>query len=237
MCMRGASVLLVLFVCGFWASAVLANESLLVKTDFLELHTGAGRGFPVVNVVEKGETFSAIKRKTDWIKVKTTRGDSGWVSYKDFLAATRLQRSNFRERAAHSKWQVGINSGLLDSDAMYSAFVGFYAKPQVGVNVEAGKVAGLHSGSTFLGGNIKFAFLRTSVLSPVVNLGIGALRYSPRSTLINADQTQYAFFKYGIGALYVPYKRLGLELSLSNTSIADLQSYWGGSIAVSAFFN
>ena len=47
---------------------------------YLELHTGPADVYPVTQVVERGEEFTVIIRRTGWYKVRNARGYEGWVS-------------------------------------------------------------------------------------------------------------------------------------------------------------
>ncbi len=221
----------------FCSSMVVGAPKLVVKTDYLEMHTGAGRGFPVINVVEKDQVFEPVNRKTDWIKIVTNDGSEGWVSYDEFLLATRLKRSDFRKRAAQASWQLGIRGGLFDVDPLYSVFASYYPLHSLGLNLEAGKVAGNFASSDFYSVGMKVLMFRGARLTPGLNIATGILHYSPHGVLVNARSEQYTYWDIGGGVLYLPYKRLGLELKLNNTTITDFNSYWSATFAVSAFFN
>lgn len=229
--------LLTLIISLVLAFGAEASEPVKVKSEFLELHTGAGRGFPVVNVVEQGETFLALARKYDWIKVSAGDGVEGWVSYKDFLAATRVQKSSFRKKNAYSLWQLGGRAGLFKKDPYYSLFLGIYPIKNLNVSVEIGQTAGAYSGSTFMSGNMTIAFFREALFSPNFTLGIGTLYNNPRETLVNANKEQYGFFRYGAGVTYAAYKRLALDLNVNNTVVSDIGNYLGMGLAVSVFYD
>lgn len=228
----------VLFFCFcFFTPPAFAVKIIEVKTDFMELHTGAGRGFPVVNVLERGEVFTLLKRKYDWLKVQTSRGELGWVSYSDFLAASHLKKSNNLKKVARANWQLGVNTGIIKSDPYYSGFINYYLLPQLSVGGELGKMIGSFSGSSLYSLNGRLMFFREAIISPVLNLGIGVMDYAPRDNLLDANQHKYDFYRVGLGAAYVPYKRIALEVSLSNFIIADLNSYWSGSISASVYYD
>jgi hypothetical protein len=64
-----------------------AREKLqvFVTEPYLELHTGAGRGYPVFNVVARDASVQVLFRRTDWFKVRTEKGVEGWASQRDML--------------------------------------------------------------------------------------------------------------------------------------------------------
>ena len=43
---------------------------LVVSAPFLEMHSGPGRGFPVVYVVGRDEVLTVLYSRTDWYKVR-----------------------------------------------------------------------------------------------------------------------------------------------------------------------
>lgn len=53
--------------------------SVTMTASYIDIHTGPGRGYPVFHVAEKYDTLRLIKRRTDWYKVATTDGKTGWV--------------------------------------------------------------------------------------------------------------------------------------------------------------
>jgi hypothetical protein len=63
-----------------------------VADPYLELHTGPGRGYPVTQVVPRGDRIEVLKRRTDWYLLRDSRGREGWAKRKD-MAATLLALS------------------------------------------------------------------------------------------------------------------------------------------------
>ena len=49
-----------------------------VTEPYIDMHTGPGRGYPVFNVIEQGDTIEILKRRTNWYKVKSQDGKTGW---------------------------------------------------------------------------------------------------------------------------------------------------------------
>lgn len=59
---------------------------LKIEVSYIELHSGPGVGYPVLNVVEKGEFVEVLVKRTRWIKVKDKHGNLGWLHQDDLLA-------------------------------------------------------------------------------------------------------------------------------------------------------
>jgi len=56
-----------------------APIEVVVKDAYIDLRTGPGRSFPVTISVERGVTIELLRQRTDWVEVRTARGQRGWV--------------------------------------------------------------------------------------------------------------------------------------------------------------
>src|SRR3984957_3563871 len=74
-----ALVLLVQALHGGLANAAAKNLVLVVTDPYLEMHSGPGRGYPVIYVVGRDEVLKVLYRRTDWYKVRAPRGQEGWA--------------------------------------------------------------------------------------------------------------------------------------------------------------
>ncbi len=64
------------------AQSAIAREltTIVVASAFVELRMFPGSGYPVRDVVERGESLVLLKQRTTWIKVRTASGKEGWVA-------------------------------------------------------------------------------------------------------------------------------------------------------------
>jgi len=69
---------------------------LFVTDPYLELHTGPGRGYPVSQVVARGDSVDVLYRKTEWYKVRTERGVEGWASEASLMRTILADGSAFK---------------------------------------------------------------------------------------------------------------------------------------------
>ncbi len=109
----------------FPAHAAEADEERLQITDpYIELRTGAGRGYPVFHVAARNEWISIELRRTDWYKVRTASGKVGWVSRAQ-LQTTLTEAGvakGFRDLAVDDyllrRVDLGAAWGMFDSEPM-----------------------------------------------------------------------------------------------------------------------
>jgi len=202
---------------------VNADEA-IVRTPFMEVYTGPGRGYPVFFVVEKGEEFKFQNQKNDWFKVQSRDGLFGWINYKDFAFATSKQIPNARQQIIDSKWTVGILAGLFGKDNSYSAEAGYYLFPSLVLNAKISKITGDFSSSSILSSQVQFQGFRHSMFSPYIGAGFGLMEYSPRKSLVNANQSRENVFNYGAGLNMHVYKRLLIRLAVNNNLLQNAKS-------------
>src|ERR1700678_2273504 len=62
---------------------------LVVTAPYLEMHSGPGRGYPVIYVIGRDEIVTVLFSRTDWYKVRAAHGEEGWARRAD-LAVTNL---------------------------------------------------------------------------------------------------------------------------------------------------
>src|SRR5258707_2378086 len=98
------------------ANAAAKNLVLIVTDPYLEMHSGPGRGFPVVYVIGRDELLSVLYSRTDWFKVRAPHGEEGWVR-RAALARTTLTSGEpapippYPEFATH-RWEIGAGYGV-----------------------------------------------------------------------------------------------------------------------------
>ena len=111
---------------------VHAKEQLVevvVTEPYLEMHSGPGRGYPVVYVVGRDDTVTILFSRTDWYKVRAPRGQEGWVR-RAALALTVLPSGEpapippYPEFATH-RWEVGAGYGVFNRQNLVTGYVDF----------------------------------------------------------------------------------------------------------------
>lgn len=111
---------------------VHAKEQLLevvVAAPYLEMHSGPGRGFPVVYVVGRDEVVTVLYSHTDWFKVRTGRGQEGWARRSE-LALTKLASGEpapippYPDFASH-RWELGAGYGIFNHQNLVTTWGDF----------------------------------------------------------------------------------------------------------------
>jgi hypothetical protein len=124
-----ASVLLLQALCVNFACAGERLLQLVVTEPFLEMHSGPGRGYPVVYVVGRDEVVTVLYSRTDWYKVRAPRGQEGWARRQE-LALTALPSGApapippYPDFTSH-RWEVGAGYGVYNRENLVTTYADF----------------------------------------------------------------------------------------------------------------
>jgi len=117
--------------------AAREHLQVFVTEAYLELHTGAGRGYPVFTVVPRGESVDVLFRRTDWFKVRTERGVEGWAAQKDMQKVVLANGAPFTfplgDRAGYTshRWEMGMFAGDYGGATLVSGYSSYYFNSQL----------------------------------------------------------------------------------------------------------
>lgn len=191
---RSLSILIALW-CLLWLASLpvrAADLRVQVADPYIDVHTGPGRGYPVFHVVEQGGWVELLKRRTQWIKVRTPRGREGWV-HREQLARTldesggyvaleeRSQSDYFR---AHG--EAGVMMGDLDGITSLTVHGGYAFTENLQLDLAWTEAAGRFASTRLVQVGLQHHLYPRWRLSPYVLMGAGSVRVEPRNTLVNA---------------------------------------------------
>jgi hypothetical protein len=198
-------MLLALWALPLVPASVQAKHELLqlfVAEPYLELHTGPGRGYPVTQVVARGESVDVLFRRTDWFKVRTERGVEGWAAARE-LSKTRLaDGAEFQldlgdlAQFAHHRWESGVFAGDYHGATLIAAYSALSVTDNLKVEVGLSQYIGNVSDGYIADIGLAHVFMPEWRFSPLVDVGTGYLRVEPKATLARpvdrSDQVAYA---------------------------------------------
>ena len=203
-----ASLLLLissLSVCSI-CSAEEEQHFVKVADPYIEMHTGAGRGYPIFYVAARGEWVNLIYRKTDWFFVRTEDGKEGWVSAAQLSMTLNPSGERVDIRDPNEKdfvvrdWEYGATVGDFEGLSVITFYGGYHFTENISNEIIISKASGPVSSKTILSLlNIIHEPFPEWTVSPFVTLGTGWLQTEPKSTLATArDRTdQYANIGFG----------------------------------------
>jgi uncharacterized protein YgiM (DUF1202 family) len=201
-------------------AAVAAPRELaqvFVAEPYLELHTGPGRGFPVTQVVARGESVDVLVRRTDWFLVRTERGFEGWVREADMQLTTladgspftfnRGDRAGFREH----DWEGGVLAGAYGGASAVQAFAARSLTEHLKLELSGGQFLGNRSNGYLADLGLAHVFMPQWRFSPFVTLGVGYERSVPKATLVQPVTQNLQSAYEGLGGRYYLARRFYLR--------------------------
>ena len=82
---------------------------LVVTAPYLEMHSGPGRGYPVIYVIGRDEIVTVLFSRTDWYKVRAAHGEEGWAASRRRFRPIRI----FPATTGRSARDTGCTTGKI----------------------------------------------------------------------------------------------------------------------------
>ena len=186
------------------AVAAAAFEA-VVQDPYLELRTGPGRGFPVAQVVDRGAEVTLLRRRTDWIKVRTEGGIEGWVNRAQLERtltpsgeAVTLPGPSPESRVEH-KWEVGLAVGDTDGASTIAVGGAYLITPSLLVRADVAQLLGNYSNGWLGSAGIAHLFMPQWRVTPFVGIGGGVIYVEPKATLVQSEDRSDTAAYAGLG--------------------------------------
>jgi uncharacterized protein YgiM (DUF1202 family) len=203
-------VLALLLLAPTAAFAAHQLREMIIAEPFLELHTGPGRGYPVFQVVDRGEKVKVEAQRTDWFRVVTERGVEGWAPREQMLATLELSGepanlpSGSLEELAKRRWEGGVMAGDFSGASLITIFGGHRFSDHLSVELTIGHALGEVSDDQFATLGLVHTVAPEWRLSPYFAIGAGAIR---TTTLRQVDEGTNQMAYVGLGLRYYLTRR------------------------------
>ncbi len=240
--------LLSMLLCAAPARAADADntEPLQITDPYIELRTGPGRGYPIFLVAPRGDTVSITLRHTDWYKVRTAKGQEGWVQ-REQLATTLTEaggQKTFRDVLVDDyllrRLEAGAAWGRFESEPMLKLWTHYRFTDKLGIKAAIGQVQGVFSGTDLWHVNVVAEPWAEHRLSPFFAVGFGKLKNIPNASLVSATPTDAKLANAAAGVRYHLSDRFVLraDYTVYTAFIEDTRSteYRAVTLGISFFF-
>ncbi len=244
--MAALTILIALFGVSRVAQAEEEFLQSRVTDAYIELRTAPGRGYPVFHVAERGEQVELLKRRTDWVKVRTERGVEGWAAVADVARtvdsegnAIALIEPNLQAFLGR-RWEAGILAGDQEDTDAVSVYGGYHFTPNLSVELALTENFGDYSDGRMATVDIVHQMFPHWRYSPFFSLGGGVRETSPRSSLVSTSDRTDNLASVGAGVRIYLTRRLMLRLQYKNylvmTDRDDDEEIEEWKIGISAFY-
>lgn len=220
--------------------------AVIVVSAFIEMRTQPGRGYPVFYIAERGETVALLKRRTDWVKLRNTRGIEGWVHIDDINATTDIEGNRLNlptgdlEHFRKRRWEGGLMVGDYENSDAITVYGGWHFTRNLSLEVALTDNFGDFSDGRMVTGSIVHQMFPDARYSPFVTLGGGFRETNPRSTLVDTEDRTDGTASVGAGLRIHLTRRLLLRLQYKHyvvmTDRDDDEEVNEWKIGISAFY-
>ncbi|HAW93229.1 MULTISPECIES: hypothetical protein [unclassified Arsukibacterium] len=199
-------------------------QQVVVQKDYVDLRTGPGRGYPVVEVALKDDSLQLLMQRTGWVKVQF-RQQQLWLAAADLnylyppgaeQSITALWQAEQNQR----QWQLGLAAGDFAGTSYYQLSGSYLFSDVVAVELSAGQGSGQQASS-------QQYLLQLSVspwphwqVSPYVALGGGVLLTRPRTVLVQTEERRSPLATMEFGLNYPLTERAQANLRYRRTLVS-----------------
>lgn len=183
------------------------NVKLTIEASYIELHSGPGIGYPILNVIEKGELIEILVKRTSWIKVKDQRNNIGWLNENDLVGLTNqgnaIEQSTFTLTDFQNRdYEIGVMYGEFDDSNFYNMHLGYRLSTVFNTEISIGKALGNISDSDLYEVMLTSQPFPDLVVIPYIGVGGGIIKTKPHSVLADSENRQDTLIAAAIGIKY-----------------------------------
>lgn len=219
------------FLCALGVSPKsTADEPIKVEitATFIDVHSGPGNGYPIVNALEQGEVVELLKQRTGWVKIVNKRGRTGWVKASDINQSKGVNGETVAfttpgiDQFPNRRFELGFAAGDFEGSDLVNIYLGWHPHKNLALELHASEIVGDFSDSRAYTANIVLKPFPTWRLSPFVTLGGGTINIQPDTNLVDTQERNNNILQAGIGLnLYVSHRFVARLQYNNNKLITD----------------
>ena len=183
------------------------TQQLLIEVPYVELHSGPGNGYPIINVIEKNDLVTVLIKRTSWIKVEDKRGGQGWfhqnalfqVSHLgEKVSLSEIEYDDYQQRT----WEGSVMFGDFNGANFYNIGLGYVFSPVISAEVSLAKSQGEISDSNIYEVSVLSQPFPDYTVSPYFSVGVGQIHTEPHSVLADTKTRENTLVSTAVGVKY-----------------------------------
>lgn len=220
---NGMAVLVVAMAILVAPAARADDPAFNVDAPYIELHTGPGRGYPVFHVAEEGELVALLKRRTNWVKVRTSGRlpRTGWVRRDELEAAMPgVSDLPMAPGMLHPpRWEWAVTGGDFAGASAISTTVAYNLTPNISLRLQGSQILGEFSDALHGTAAVRMRPFPGYRISPWFEVGGGMLQTEPFSTIVDVQSRNNSTLGVGGGIDIKLYGHFALTCSFRRHTV------------------
>jgi hypothetical protein len=216
-----------------------------VKSTFVNLHTGPGAGYPVVQVALKGEWLTLKFRRGNWVRVRYKQQDL-WLAHTDLAMLANAQGEGFvltddaLAAFLQRDWTLGLAYGDFNGASLTEFSVGYAFNGHVHAELSAGQAHGPQADQQLVELSLYLTPWQQWILLPYAGIGAGMMNTDPRTVLVQTPDRRDGLFSAELGVVYPLSQRFIARVAYRHSVIStdrnenEESSAW--KLGISVFF-
>jgi hypothetical protein len=194
----------------------------IVVDPYLEMRTGPGRGFPIVQVVPRGEKVQILKRRTDWFEIRDAAGHEGWVHRSQIAetlvpAGAKLEIDDpAREDFEAHRREVGLMLGDFGGANIITVYGAYSFNAHLSGEIALSHLLGSFSDGQIAAIGVTHVFVPEWRIQPFASMGTGLIHTEPKSTVAQSPQRTDQLAYVGVGVRAYLARRFILRTEYKN---------------------
>ena len=183
------------------------KQQLLIEVPYVDLHSGPGNGYPIINVIEKDDLVTVLIKRTSWIKVEDKRGGQGWF-HQDALfqvshigekvSLNDIEYNDYQQRT----WEGSVMFGDFNGANFYDLALGYVFSPVISAELSVGKSQGGISDSDIYELLVMSQPFPDLTISPYFSVGVGRINTQPHSVIADNKTRENTLVSSAFGVKY-----------------------------------
>lgn len=200
------------------------NRALIhtVTVPYIDVHTFAGRGYPIFHVVEQNEKVLIIKRRNDWFNIETLDGKNGWVARKymdgtvdENQIAVDFKHGGWKEHH-NNAFEAGLTAGTLEGAIAYTPFLAYSFTKSIRGEIKYTQAFGEFSNLKLAAINVTHQPFPSWRISPFFRVGSGFIQTNPSTILVQSEDREDPILTVGGGFVFYASNHLVLRVEYDN---------------------
>lgn len=193
-----------------------------VDAPYIDVYSGPGRGYPIFHALEKGESITLLKSRTQWIKVQTDKGIEGWIKREAMLATLDATGNapdftdDSRADSVAGSFELGAGFGDFGGADSTTLTLGYRFTRNLTIEARYAQQAGNFSDSEIIAGGITHQPFPDWYVSPYLGVGAGTIKIHPSATLVDTEDREDSVLQASIGTYVYLSRRFFLRLDYTN---------------------